>query len=451
MRTIKHIFTIASLVLIPVLSAAQDTASFYQLDAATSQPMTGQVTVVQADSTVRMTITLFNQYIIDSIAVARDSINDLSERSILNSDSLYTQRTDQNAIIGIEQLPGLPVTTSASPDDILGIDHVGFQRSVTKDVLQKGLRDSLVSALARIQVLEDGGSGIWTESNGKISPTTSGYDILLTDATERLVFGDEDAFIYEISDDNLSFVTAGATRMIIGTEVIYIYSNIQPSANHTYSSGQEGNHWKEIYTDTIYIDYDDPAVKSKIYTDGSNNLVLHDAVTGAKTIGELVANEGDSVMVLWEAVFEDTTDIADIAPIFTDTNTIFVFGGGGANTGDTVSFTTSTIYGSFRNSGSDTLVITEINAVLQTATLAPILEIDIMWNTSFSTGSATHLLTADFPINTTATGTSVFYSEVAFNENKIPPGVRVWCKTPVLTHKPAYMEITMSGYKINGN
>lgn len=181
----------------------------------------------------------------------------------------------------------------------------------------------------------------------------------------------------------------------------------------------------------------------------SGRVVFYESGVAISVWNDSIQTLADAIDILETAVLEDTTSLEEVARIFTDTIPLFVFGGGGANVGDTASFTTSTIYGSFYNGGSDTLVITEINVGIQGT--VPIVEIDIMWNTTLSAGSATHLLTADFPINTTALGTSVFYTEDSFDEDKIPPGVRVWCKTPVLTARPTYMEVTMLGHIINGN
>lgn len=125
-----------------------------------------------------------------------------------------------------------------------------------------------------------------------------------------------------------------------------------------------------------------------------------------------------------------------------DTSALFVFGGGGGNTADTATFNTSTIYGAFFNSLSDTLNITQLQVVLQGS--SPSVTIRIYWNDSLNvTAGATALTASGTSVTNTTTGTTV----TTFANNKIPPNVWVWCVTSAVTTKPTFMSATLIGYK----
>ncbi|MCK5137953.1 MAG: hypothetical protein KAR19_19355 [Bacteroidales bacterium] len=138
---------------------------------------------------------------------------------------------------------------------------------------------------------------------------------------------------------------------------------------------------------------------------------------------------------------EDTVSLGDVAVILTDTIPLFVFGGGGGNAGDTASFSTSTIYGSFYNAEKDTLVITEMIAVCQGN--SPDITVDVEWHASLLDGSATGLNSVPPSITSITEGDS----DVSFDYTDIPPGVWVWMKTPTIDTKPTYLSVTILGHK----
>jgi hypothetical protein len=125
---------------------------------------------------------------------------------------------------------------------------------------------------------------------------------------------------------------------------------------------------------------------------------------------------------------------------------------GGGNDADTALFTTSTMYGSFYNKGSDSLIITELRAVML-AGATPLgtdtLSVQVYWNDTINaTGvSSVSINTNPLGINSVTVGTV----DASFNNNTIPPNVWVFCKTPgvVTGRKPEYLCVTISGYKIN--
>lgn len=120
----------------------------------------------------------------------------------------------------------------------------------------------------------------------------------------------------------------------------------------------------------------------------------------------------------------------------------FVFGAGGGNSTDTAAFSTSTIYGSFYNNGTDTLIVAAIQCIARGTNGS--LTTDIMWSDTLGTALApTHLLsTPPTVLSSAAAGTTIS----TFTNTKIPPGKRVWMKTPTITTKPTYLEVTLSYY-----
>ena len=134
MKRLKNIITVIALALLPVLTAAQDTTSFNQIPAATTQTLTGQVPVVQADSTVRMTIELFNQYIIDSIAdlrdtsqALRDSVNVNKDLIVVNQDSLASHLDLRD----LYKLSPLGEQSTVEVEDTLFLKKGAIERKIT--------------------------------------------------------------------------------------------------------------------------------------------------------------------------------------------------------------------------------------------------------------------------------------------------------------------------------
>lgn len=125
-----------------------------------------------------------------------------------------------------------------------------------------------------------------------------------------------------------------------------------------------------------------------------------------------------------------------------DTTALASFGGGSGAAGDTAVFSTSAIYGSFFNSGYDTLYITRIQVGLQGT--SPSVAVKVWYNDSLNvTAGGTALVTAGNTCTDIYTGTSI----TTFDNYKIPPGVWVWVATPTVTTKPTYFTLTLIGYK----
>jgi hypothetical protein len=125
-----------------------------------------------------------------------------------------------------------------------------------------------------------------------------------------------------------------------------------------------------------------------------------------------------------------------------DTVPLAVFGAGSGAAGDTAAFSTSALYGSFYNAGSDTLIITQMRAgVLGTS---PSITTEVYWNDSLNiTAGATILVSG----GTSVTGTIGETNVTSFTDNKIPPGVWVFVRTSAVATKPTYFTLTLLGYK----
>jgi hypothetical protein len=125
-----------------------------------------------------------------------------------------------------------------------------------------------------------------------------------------------------------------------------------------------------------------------------------------------------------------------------DTVPLAVFGAGSGAAGDTAAFSTSAVYGSFYNAGSDTLIITQMRAgVLGTS---PSITTEVYWNDSLNiTAGATILVSGGTSVIGTIGATNV----TSFTDNKIPPNVWVFVRTSAVATKPTYFTLTLLGYK----
>lgn len=175
------------------------------------------------------------------------------------------------------------------------------------------------------------------------------------------------------------------------------------------------------------------------------NKTLSDSIANAPNDSTLVLKSID--IVSSDSTIKVTKTITDSTLKYSltlraDTCALASFAGGGANAGDTTAFSTSTIYGSFFNSLSDTLVITNLRIGLQGT--SPSVGVTVYWNDSLAvTAGATKLVNAGTTATNIYTGTSV----TSFDNTKIPPGNWVWVQTTAVTTKPTYMTATLIGYK----
>jgi len=211
-----------------------------------------------------------------------------------------------------------------------------------------------------------------------------------------------------------------------------------PDSVFNYLAANDSSYLKSIKTDSTGMGAD-TVVKVGVKV-GDKQLITSRKIGNAANYFLLKTD--------WQATpaYQITTN--DIAAwnalLDNDTTTIFVFGAGGGNNIDTNCFSTSTIYGSFKNTNIDTIYITGINAVMGHGVGIDTLTIQIYWNDTLNANNPTVLNTNPLPIISTTVGTA----DSDFANYKIAPGNRVWCKTPyvVAARKPEYLEVTLSGY-----
>ena len=159
---------------------------------------------------------------------------------------------------------------------------------------------------------------------------------------------------------------------------------------------------------------------------GGGNLMLQSAIQ-------------DMISDSLDAVRADVRLLADTIPIF-------VFGLGSGVAADTAVFKDNAIAGVFYNSGSDTLKITSLMGVLAEGSGTETIAVQVSWHATFKSGSATNLNSSALTVNSITTGTS----DTSFANDKIPPGVFVWCTLSGTSagNKPSLLILTMSGYRI---
>lgn len=276
----------------------------------------------------------------------------------------------------------------------------------------------------------------------------STVDLSVSAGSRMFLDGGDDTYLYQTAGNTITAVAGDVEQMDITSSAVWFFDDVLPAPTSTYALGAPSYIWKTVFTDSIVF-----SGTTAVYEDVSGNLVFDDGVSAAKTLTELLSGGAVSydssyiharVDSLW-AQINDTTSASTVIPLLSDVVPLFVFGGGGANSGDTDCFTTNTFYGSFLNSSADTLVITKMNVVMQGTT--PSVAFDVMWNTSLTTTGATHLMTTPPTCTSITTGTSKVTAD--FDNVKVPPGYRIFAKTPTVTTKPTYLEATISGYKIN--
>ena len=173
-----------------------------------------------------------------------------------------------------------------------------------------------------------------------------------------------------------------------------------------------------------------------------NSLATGDSLFTKKNDSLLI---GRRLQFVYEGVNAQTSGSNDSLLKITipyDTIALATFGAGAGLAGDTAAFSTTSLYGSFYNDGSDTLIITKLIAVMQGTN--DTLSVRIQWNDSINV-SGTKLVNTPSPINNNYTGNSV----TTFDNTKIPPGNWVWCDSPTVIdgRKPKYLSVTLIGYK----
>lgn len=188
----------------------------------------------------------------------------------------------------------------------------------------------------------------------------------------------------------------------------------------------------------------------ELYFSGRNRLPQYGikTFTGTSTYGLAVDASGN--IIEENHYFAAGEGISITAPNDTtttitlkyDTCALASFGAGAGLSTDTAAFQTTSIYGSFYNDGSDTLIVTKLKIGLQGS--SPSITADVFWNDSLNVSAgATKLVTAGTAATNIYEGTTV----TSFDNTKIPPGNWIWVKTSSLSTKPTYFSLSLIGYK----
>jgi len=185
----------------------------------------------------------------------------------------------------------------------------------------------------------------------------------------------------------------------------------------------------------------------KITSIANNEIIRYNSSLGywenksiTTTLGYTPLNVTDTTAMLTPYLRSNVA--AATYQLILDTVPLAVFGAGSGAAGDTAAFSTSAVYGSFYNAGSDTLIITQMRAgVLGTS---PSITTEVYWNDSLNiTAGATILVSG----GTSVTGTIGATNVTSFTNNKIPPNVWVFVRTSAVATKPTYFTLTLLGYK----
>jgi len=189
----------------------------------------------------------------------------------------------------------------------------------------------------------------------------------------------------------------------------------------------------DVSANTLKVSYTDGALIDQSVVSGATPTFTNTNFTEATDKNYV----SDAQLVVIGNTSNTNTGDQVIAPAWLIADTIVI----GSFSKDTTR--TTDFYGSFYNSGSDSLVITEMTSVLQGT--SPSVTVDIQWHETFNSGSATHLNSTPPTITSTTTGDS----DVSFDNAIIPPGVWVWMKTPTVTTPATYISVSISGHRQN--
>ena len=194
---------------------------------------------------------------------------------------------------------------------------------------------------------------------------------------------------------------------------------------------------------TYYTKYRSDTSRTNIYSGINGKLGTSDTAAMLAPYLRKTDTASLSSRINLKLAISDTA--AMLAPYTRQRDTIpmFVFGAGSGAAGDTSAFSTSALYGSFYNSGSDTILVTSLQIGLQGT--SPSINATVYFNDSLAvTAGATKLVNAGNTATNIYTGTTVS----SFDNTKIPPGNWVWVQTGTVTTKPTFFVLTLIGYKI---
>lgn len=372
---------------------------------------------------------------------------------------IYIKNGNYQNVVNMEGIKDT-ITPSISQNNIIIGD--GIVRSTTFNADGIASNSDGYGSLVFNKMRYEGGGNVTGDNLGKI--VAKGFHTGAYYDAAHILFGTSGTPGVSDMPGNITFAVS-ADGSSTPTDMLSLYQGDRvrfskpavPTTDGLTSLGTTTYAWNGLYLNTgTPINWESGDVT---LTHSSNTLTLAggDLALGANNLtmtGSLAAT-GSRVTKGWFTNIESTNmptvggvTIKKFFDLKVDTIPLFVFGGGGGNTADTTVFGTSTIYGSFYNSGTDTLVVTELRCIMLGET-GDTLQVDINWNATLDHASPTQLNTDPLPVgrpNGLTTGTT----DTSFDNAKIPPGVWVWCETPyiALTKKPKYFNAQITGYKI---
>lgn len=264
--------------------------------------------------------------------------------------------------------------------------------------------------------------------------------LLVTAANVRMSAPDNNTYV-DVATNLISLNAAGGASdlIIVGNDSIGARQKISYTSS---SPGQINDYTlphKKYIRDTL--------ISQQVH----DSLAALGTIKATSTPGTPMASTSGANIVIRTAVnsptiqYEVLTD-STYRSYLRDTTTLYSFGAGIAAAGDTAAFTTSSLYGAFFNSTTDTIVVTRFQVGLLGT--SPSINVKLWFNDSLAvTAGATAIVNAGNTCTNTAGGTSV----TAFDNAKIPPGVWVWLSSPSVTTKPTYLSLSLIGFKKKTN
>ena len=97
--------------------------------------------------------------------------------------------------------------------------------------------------------------------------------------------GDPDTYISKVSTANSMFFIAGGTTVASFTSTYSQFTDVIPATTAIYDLGSTARYWDNIFGTRMYFGGSD----TYIYQDASHNLTFVDAVSGSKTLAQLIS------------------------------------------------------------------------------------------------------------------------------------------------------------------
>lgn len=186
-----------------------------------------------------------------------------------------------------EAVSALTPATDPDANDLLYFVEDGSSTSITKELLQESVTDSL----------------FLTRSGTNLSPKTPGDDFLFRTSSELLKWGDGDTYVQEVVDDILYFYIGGDFRWTLSTSNFNLYVPITPSPDKAIDFGGVGDFFRDAYMNRWYVantnTYIDTSGTDMRLTDASGSYLLSALAAGGGGDVTKVGTPGDNQVAVW--------------------------------------------------------------------------------------------------------------------------------------------------------